>query len=253
MVSLTIGTNHIPDVRLAIFDKDGTLIELHKYWSKVSWKRAETIAGKFHLGDDDIRNLVSAMGVDPATNLLKQSGPVGVRKREFVMQAAEDYLVAAGHADPHEACYAAFEEVDRMTIKMFDELVHPIPGTGRLLKDLHESGCKVAIATSDRTARAELAIQHLNLLQYIDLIVGADRINVPKPDPETVTYILDTLHGDLQSTVVIGDTDVDMELGIRSGVKACIGVCSGTVPCEDLRKKTPYVIENVGHISVDPS
>lgn len=253
MVSLKIGNNILHGIDLVIFDKDGTLIELNPYWGKVTWLRAETIAHDFTLGDEHIPALVSAMGVDITTNRLKECGPVGVKKREVVMKAASDYLLSLGYNDPDARCTAAFEEVDRISLGIFDSLVHAIPGTERVLKELHENGCKIAIATSDRTARARLAMDHLHLLHYIDIIIGADSIVSPKPDPETVSCILKQLNGNLLHTVVVGDTEVDMELGIRSGVKACIGVFSGTLSKDALLKKTPYIIDNIGLIEVSKS
>lgn len=250
MISLKIGNNLLHEIDLVIFDKDGTLIELNPYWVKVTYMRAETIANYFKLNEENVQDLASVMGVDTLTNKLKECGPVGVKKREVVMKAAEDYLMSLGYNNTRDPCAAAFEEVDRISLTIFDKLVHAIPGTERLLKELHENGCKIAIATSDRTNRARLAMKHLNFLQYIDIIVGADCIASPKPDPETVSFILEKLNCHHMNTVVVGDTDVDMELGVRSGVKACIGVFSGTAPKEVLIQKTPYVINNIGLIEV---
>ncbi len=251
MVSLKIGKTIIYEIDLVIFDKDGTLIDINPYWVKMTYMRAETIANYFGLNDGDVQTLASLMGVDPITNRLKECGPVGVKKREIVMKAAEDYLVSLGYNNSHVVCTAAFDDVDRISLALFDEIIHAIPGTERVLKELHENGCKIAVATSDRTARARLAMKHLNILQYIDIIVGADCIVSPKPDPETVSFILKKLNCDHLHTVVVGDTDVDMELGVRSGVKACIGVFSGTAPKDVLIRKTPYVIDNIGLIEVD--
>jgi len=250
MVSLKIANNILNGIDLVIFDKDGTLIELNTYWAKMTCLRAETIAKYFTLNKANVQNLVSAMGVDTITMHLKECGPVGVKKREVVMKAAVDYLISLGYSDPHDLCGTAFEEVDKESLKIFDDLIHAIPGTEQILKELHEHGCKVAIATSDRAARAKLAMEHLNFLPYIDIIVGADNIVSPKPDPEIVTYILKKLNCNHMRTVVVGDTDVDMELGVRSGVKACIGVFSGTTPRDVLIQKTPYVINNVGQIEI---
>jgi phosphoglycolate phosphatase-like HAD superfamily hydrolase len=170
---------------------------------------------------------------------------------EIVMKTAEEYLISQGYANPHDSCVQAFDDIDTVSMTMTAELVHPLPGTDRVLANLHEYGCKIAIATSDRTERARRALDHLNLLRYIDLVVGVDQITFPKPDPETVAVIRDSLHTDLRHIVVVGDTDIDMELGARAGVKACIGVSSGSAPREVLMAKTPYVLDNVGQIGVE--
>jgi phosphoglycolate phosphatase len=250
MVSLKIGNNIINEIDLVIFDKDGTLIELNPYWVKITYMRAEAIANYFELTDENVQTLASIMGVDIITNRLKECGPVGVKKREIVMKAAADYLLSLGYDNPSDLCSTAFEDVDRISLNIFDKIVHAINGTERLLRELHENGCKIAVATSDRTERARIAMKHLNFLQYIDLIAGADRIASPKPDPESVFYILEKLKCNHQKTVVIGDTEVDLEMGLRSNIKACIGVFSGTAPKDALIKKTPYVIDNVGLIGV---
>ncbi|GEM_PF-2272058 len=153
MVSLIIGNNMLSGIDLVIFDKDGTLIDLNSYCVKATYMRAEAITKCFNLSDEDVLNLVSIMGIDITTKKVNECGPVGVKKREDIMRAGEDYLLSLGYTCTHDQCVQAFEEVD-------------------------------------------------------------------------------------------------MELGERSGLKACIGVFSGSAPREALIQKTPYVIDNVGLIKV---
>jgi len=40
MVKIKAGNHLIEDIKIAIFDKDGTIIELYHYWSKMVYFRS---------------------------------------------------------------------------------------------------------------------------------------------------------------------------------------------------------------------
>jgi phosphoglycolate phosphatase-like HAD superfamily hydrolase len=128
-----------------IFDKDGTLIDLYNYWSNMIRHRAELICKELDLDKTDEKRLMYEMGVDLDTKSLRPEGPVGVKKREVVMQAAVDYLASIGYGGRPEMCFGIFKTVDDLSFKKFDEIIKPINGCYNLINALKKNHCKDAI------------------------------------------------------------------------------------------------------------
>lgn len=250
MVNLDVNGTIIQDIRLAIFDKDGTLMDLYHYWSQMIALRARLIRENLALAEEHQNRLMYAMGVNTRAGRLRPEGPVGIMKREVVLQAAVDYLTSIGHADSHDICFQAFEEVDQISSKDLRRFVRPIDGAHNLVRQLTGAGCKVAIATTDRTGRGELAMASLGLKDMIDLVVGADAVSQSKPSPDMVNLILTRLKVDKSDAAMVGDAITDVQMGINAGLKASIGVCTGLTPDEQLRKVTPYVVNSVSDLRI---
>ncbi len=250
MISLKAGEGIIGDIRLAIFDKDGTLMELYHYWSQMVGLRARLICRRLGLGTEHVAGLTSAMGVDTARRRLKPEGPVGLLPREVVMQAAVDYLGSAGHAGTNDVCLDVFREVDATSSRNLAGFIKPIDGMPSLIEQLTRHGSKIALATTDRTERAELAVSYLGIGDKVSLVIGADAVRRSKPAPDMIDLILERLEIDKANAVMIGDAVTDVQMGVNAGLKASIGVCSGLTPEEQLRNITPYVVESIAQIRV---
>ena len=250
MGDIKVGRKIIKDVQLAVFDKDGTLTDLYRYWSSMVKFRADLICQRLLLKETDNLALQEAMGVDLQNSRLKPQGPVGLKKREVVMQAAIDYLEAIGFSDIAQLCADVFEEVDRHSLRYFNSIIYPIEGLYPLFDSLKKNSCKIAIATTDRTERAQLAMEHLKIADQIDLIVGADMVSNTKPDPEMVNLILRKLNVPKDKTIMVGDAITDVQMGIDAGIKASVGVLTGLATEEELRKITRHVVSSVAEIAL---
>jgi HAD superfamily hydrolase (TIGR01549 family) len=251
MVRIAIPGHAFRDVRLVIFDKDGTLMEVHHYWARMVKLRAELISSALHLTSRDTEALMSAMGVDPATGTIHEGGPVGILKREDVMAAAVRYLDTAGHPGSRDLCDRVFEEVDRISKERLSEFVVPIPGATDLVRALSARGCQVAIATTDRAPRAALAMDCLGIGSEVDLIVGADMVKNTKPDPEMVDQILRRLGIGREHALMVGDAITDVRMGVSAGLLGTVAVLTGFTKASDLRAVTPYIVESVAALKVD--
>lgn len=250
MVTINIPGHQFTNIELVIFDKDGTLMELHHYWTEMCLLRADMISEKLGLTYDQNTQLLYVMGVDIEHKKLMPEGPVGIKKREVVMQAAIDYLASIGHKDARALCHQIFEEVDTISTGILDRLVIPIPGATELVNRLSQAGCKIAIATTDRSYRASLAMNLLGFGDKIDLVVGADCVSEPKPDPEMVDYILEKLSVKRSRAVIVGDAITDVQMGSVAGLAGTLGVLTGQTSRETLEKYTPYIIGSVAEITV---
>lgn len=252
MVSIKVGGSTIDGIELAIFDRDGTLIDIYHYWAWMVARRAEIIcrktgldpAGKHRAG------LMEAMGIDVAAKRIKPDGPVGIRKRDIVMRAAEDYLTSVGLSGKNRECEESFKETDEISRDNLDKIVKPLPGLYDMFAKLKQYGCKIAIATTDKTQRAEIVMKHLKIDGYIDATVGADAVKNPKPAPDMIEFITKKLLIPPDKCVMVGDATIDVEMGTNAKVKAAIGVASGISPRGELLKKTPYVADGIAALGI---
>lgn len=252
MVNLQVNNKRLNDIELVIFDRDGTLIELYHYWAQMVGKRADLICRQYGLDDAHKNKLMFEMGIDVANKRLRPEGPVGIKKREIVMQAAIDYLLLQGIRNSFDACVDIFKEVDRTTENDLAGLIKPMKGALELIDRLHKFGCKMAIATTDKTERAKLSMDFLGFTDKFDYIIGADAVAHSKPAPDMVTLILAELNVDKDRAVIVGDAVTDIEMGRNSGLKASIAVCTGITPRQRLEQLTEIVVDDISCILVEP-
>jgi phosphoglycolate phosphatase len=249
-MDLVVGARTIGDVGLVVFDKDGTLIELYHYWSQMVALRARLIARALSLDGRREADLVEALGVDAAAGRLKPQGPVGLRKREVVIQAAVDCLKGAGGEDARRICTEAFARADELSGADLARFVKPIPGAVGLIAALSAAGCRVAVATVDRSDRARLALDFLGLSRRVDLVVGGEQVGRAKPDPEMLELILAELGVERSRAVMVGDALTDLAMGRDAGFKATVGVLTGFATRAEVKQLTPYVARDLSELAV---
>ena len=250
MVNIGINEEIIDEIELVIFDKDGTLVDLYNYWANMINFRV--VSAQKKLGFDESKNddVMYAMGVDVAKRRLRSEGPVGLKKREIVMQAMVDSLAEIGFPDTYNTCFQIFKEVDEQSVNHLKDIVKPVNGMHELINTLYEKNCKIAVATTDKTARADLVADFLGMSDKVNIVIGEDMVVNCKPHPDMANLILKELSVDKENTVIVGDAITDIEMGLNAGLKASIGVCSGLTSERKLGEKTDYVIEDISMIRV---
>ncbi len=250
MPTLFVDSVPIPDIDLVVFDKDGTLIELYHYWSQMVFLRVKLICEALRIDPAHEAGLRWALGVDEKAGRLRPEGPVGLKKREVVVQAGVDYLGGVGCPGTHQACVAAFERADEVSGRELQRFVRPVRGAVELLGALKRAGCRVAVATVDVSRRARLAMEFMGMGDTLDLIVGGEEVSRSKPDPEMLHLILERLGVDRSRAVMVGDALNDVQMGLNAGLKAAIGVLTGFATADQLRGLTPFVARDVSEIGV---
>lgn len=251
MVDLLVNRRAVKNVQLVVFDKDGTIVDLYVYWSNMVRLRAERLCRVYSLDPGKHRDgLMSAMGIDLGRRRLKPEGPVGLLPRAVVQKAAERYLNRLGHKKTQGPCEQVFKDVDQASLSRLGELIRPIPGARELLRALKRNDVRIAIATTDKTHRAEVAVTFLGIGKLVDLVVGDDKVKRSKPAPEMLQVIIKTLGIPPERSVMVGDAVTDIEMGDRAGFGASIGVCSGLTDRKRLLSLTPWVARDISKIDV---
>ena len=252
MVKIKVGKEIIEGIELVSFDKDGTLIDLYAYWGAMIEFRADEICGMLDIDPREYKEgLMQAMGVDTENEQLFSEGPVGLLPRSVVQKSAENYLKERIYSESiEEVCFNAFKKVDEVSVKGLDKLIKPINGALHILKELKNNGVKIAIATTDKTERAEVAMEFLGVRDLIDIIVGSDMVEKSKPSPEMLEVICRELKVDPENSIMVGDAITDIQMGKNALCRKSIGVLTGLTREEDLKEVADIVVNDVSGITV---
>ncbi|MGD9155559.1 MAG: HAD-IA family hydrolase [Bacillota bacterium] len=118
------------------------------------------------------------------------------------------------------------------------------PGVAEVLE--YYSGKKnIALATFKIRSATVRILKKLNVLQYFDVIITADDVEKPKPDPQCIEKILEKLNCQTKKVILIGDTANDLLTGKNAGIKTC-AVLYGIGTEDEIRKHNPnYIIKNI--------
>ena len=95
-------------------------------------------------------------------------------------------------------------------------------GVKETLECLVESGVKISVATNAPTQFAVRMLRALGVDEMFDVIIGADKVEVSKPDPEMLHIILQHYGYDAQmhEAWMIGDNSKDMKAGVNANINS---------------------------------
>jgi phosphoglycolate phosphatase len=118
------------------------------------------------------------------------------------------------------------------------------PSVRETLETLRSRGTKLATATTKLTAGTRRVLTHFGIAEHFSQIQGSDDMPF-KPDPFIITKILSDQSWEKSATIMVGDTDNDVEAGKRAGIKTC-GVTYGSLSSEQIRHLKPdFVIDSL--------
>ena len=111
------------------------------------------------------------------------------------------------------------------------------PGVKETIATLNAMGINLATATIKSTQTTERVLAHYGIAQYFSHIQGTDD-GIFKPDPSIINGILEKQRWERTETLMVGDTDKDVEVGRNAGVRTC-GVTYGSFSREQMVAMKP--------------
>ena len=92
--------------------------------------------------------------------------------------------------------------------------VYPdVTDTLEKLPDFH----KAVISNKRENLSVEL-LKRLDLLKYFEIVIGSDTTHERKPSPVPILYAMRTIGAKPHETVIVGDSNYDIEAGKKAGV-----------------------------------
>jgi phosphoglycolate phosphatase len=85
-----------------------------------------------------------------------------------------------------------------------------------------KTACRLAVLTNKPTRATTKILAGLDLARYFDHVVGGDTPHGRKPGPDGLLALIDAARASTRSTVLVGDSRVDLETARRAGVRICL-------------------------------
>jgi len=116
-----------------------------------------------------------------------------------------------------------------------------LPGAKTVLGYLKAKGYSLAIASNRPTLFSRILIRHLKIDKYFDYVLCADRLRHIKPHPEILNKIMHRSHIQPAQTVYVADMNIDARAARSAKVKSII-VTTGSSTLQEIKKQKPYLI-----------
>ena len=87
----------------------------------------------------------------------------------------------------------------------------PIKGVVKFLDWARSKQILMGVCTNKQERLAVDLLKKINLLQYFEYIAGCDTFDFNKPDPRHLTNVIDIIGGDINKSIMIGDSEVDSQ------------------------------------------
>ncbi len=234
--------DRLDELDLAIFDKDGTLIDFDAMWSGWVVDLADRLESA--VGGPVRDRLYAAIGFDPGSGRARPGGPLAAMPMTHLRALALGVVgtVSRSPADAARAVAQAWEAPDPIA------LAHPLADLPLLFGRLRARGLRIAVATSDDRAPTEATLAGLGVRSLIDAVVCADDGLPVKPAPAMVLHLCRTLGVDPARSVMIGDAEADLAMGRAAGVGLRIGVLSGVGTRQDLEPLADAIIPSIADL-----
>ncbi len=208
--------------RLLIFDLDGTLIDSQRDLAN------SVNASRDHLGLEPIADqlIYSYVGNGAPVLIRRALGPEAPqtdvdKALEFFLHFYHDHMLE------HTKLY---------------------PGVRLALDRLHEAGHRLAVLTNKPWRISEAIVEGLGLKAHFQRVYGGNSFAEKKPHPVGIDTLVSELNWPRETTIMVGDSSVDIRTARNAGVMAC-GVTYGFQP-ETLKTDPPdLLIDNMTELA----
>ena len=182
------------NVKAAIFDLDGTLIDNNAYHLK-TWKiYLEKL--NMDISEDAYRKNIN--------------GRTNKDALEYIYNRKMSNEEAMGYALEKEALYRDIYKTD----------IKPVDGLLDLLETFHQKNIPMAIATSGIQVNIDFMFEHIPIKKYFKEVVNSSHISKGKPDPEIYIKTAALLKIPARNCLVFEDAVVGVNAAHAAGMKA---------------------------------
>jgi phosphoglycolate phosphatase len=174
-----------------LFDLDGTLLDtaadialaLNRTLAEYGWSAA---------GENDVRRMIG------------RGSPILIQRTAAAQGRTLDDASQAAMVERFFHHYGALEETNE-----FD--ARPYPGARDSLRLLHEAGLRIGVVTNKQERFARGLLARLDLIAWVDLVVGGDSCERRKPDPQPLLFACERLGVSTARTIMVGDSVNDVQ------------------------------------------
>ena len=194
--------------KLVIFDLDGTLLNTIADLAHSTNYALNKLGYPTH--EIEKYNFMVGNGID---KLFERALPEEEKSKENVLRVRKEFVP---YYDIHNA-----------------DDSRPYPGIPELLSYLQDAGVQIAVASNKYQAATQKLVDHYFPEIHFTAVFGQREGVKVKPDPIIVSDILEVAKVAKEEVLYVGDSGVDMQTAVNSGVTS-IGVTWGFRDREEL-------------------
>lgn len=206
----------------AVFDLDGVIVNSHPL-HKRAWRRFLSSLGKkvpesdldFILEGRRRRDILIHFLGDLSDSEIQEYGN---KKDDFFRQACAD--------------------------------LEPMPGAVEFIRNLNDSGLRIALATSASRQRARWTLQQLKIAEYFAVVVTGDDVIDSKPDPAIYRLAAERLFLSPNHLFAVEDSVCGVRAAKSAGL-SCLGLALDNAACSLRRAGAEHVIPDLIDVSVE--
>ena len=250
MVSLKTTNWTLDNVETVLFDKDGTLIDLHYFWGKMTEMRAQAVIARFNLKEDCFKTLCSYLGFDTERGKMLSSGITALYSRSKIIEIFKADLLELGVVTTEEELAKIFDEVSLDFYKSMQNQTKPIDSAIEFVRKLHSCGVRMGIVTSDSVESTKLTMKDFGWDDFFDCAIGRECSKFTKESGALTSIALTELDADPKKTVMVGDAPMDYWGAKNAGVENTILVSTGQLEVDELLQISPFVVASLNEVLV---
>ena len=248
MIKLVSKDWVIENIDTVLFDKDGTFIDLHYFWGKMTEMRVNEIIEKFNLPTEYFSQLCLFLGYDISSKRMLSDGITALYSRVKIIEIFREKLKEFNINATEEDIAKLFDDVSSEFYKDIEKYTMPIDDALNLIKKLRKNGVKIGIVTSDSVESTELTIKNFHWENLFDVIIGRESTKETKESGIPTKLALKQLNSSPDNTIMIGDAPMDYISAQNAGINNTILVATGQLTCEELKKTSNLVLESLKDI-----
>ena len=221
-------------LRAVLVDKDGTLLDFDRSWTRIARHAAAAAAGPEAAR---VPALLRACGLDPETGRFR---PGSAMVAGTAADVADCWLPLLPPRDRARL----IDDIDAIFTAGAQQVV-PVEGMAEAVAALAAAGWRLGLATMDNAAAAEATLTHLGLRGHFSFVCGWDSGHGTKPGPGMAQAFCAAVGALPAAAVMVGDSVHDLEMGRAAGLGLKVGVLTGPARAEHLRGHADLVLDSV--------
>ncbi len=248
MINLKTSDWEIENIDTVLFDKDGTFIDLHYFWGKMSEMRSLECIKVFQLNEDVFESLCLSLGYDRKTGKMLKDGITALYSRPKIIEIYTEDLNVLGANASEKQVEEIFDRVSKEFYKNLSEYTKPIPEAIEFIKKIKSLGVKTGIVTSDSIESTELTIKHFGWENLFDVAIGRESTKETKESGIPVKLALEKINSKAETSIMVGDAPMDYIAAKNAGVNRTILVATGQIEKDDLLKTSEFSLNSLDEI-----
>jgi len=250
MISLKAPNWQIENIETILFDKDGTFIDLHYFWGKMTELRVQKIIDSFNINHECFEQLCLYLGYDIKSSKMLSDGITAMYSRSKIIAIFKNNLLDFGIKTTEKELEKIFDDVSTEFYKNMQNYTKPIASAIDFIHKLYYKGIKLGIVTSDSVESTILTLKQFGWEHLFTSVIGRESSPHIKESGEPTKLALKELHANPETTVMIGDAPMDYISAQNANIDKTILVATGQIDIETLALTSKHTIESLDKIII---